>query len=102
MFFINSHCFQYYIGRGNNSGVVRRVMSYRENWEEIESFNPLFNLKWQQNSRGYRFGKLTGNSNLRQLVNHFEYHKSITTKNGLIKTLSAYCEVRSSLFESQC
>lgn len=28
-----------------------------------------------------------------QVVNHFEFHREITTKNGLIRNLSNYCEL---------
>ena len=72
---------------------MKRILSKRENWEEMEASNSLFNLKWQQTSLGYRFERLSGNQSLKQMVNHFEFHKEITTKNGLIKSLSSYCEV---------
>ena len=31
------------------------------------------------------------------MVNHFEYHYLITTKNHLIKSLAAYCDVKNLL-----
>ena len=72
--------------------VIKRLMQARDCWQEIESFNSLFNLKWQQTYHGMKYNRLTGD-NPKQLVNHFEYHPEISTKNGLVKNLSRYCKV---------
>jgi hypothetical protein len=70
-------------------------MSIRENWEETTDSESLaVNFKWQQSNKGYRYEKLTGNPSFKQVVNHFEYHKDITTKSGLIKNMASYCEVK--------
>lgn len=74
--------------------MVKRVLDKRGCWEQTESYDSLFNLKWQQTDYGYRYERMVGNPNLKQLLNHFEYHPEITTKNGLIKSLSNYCEVK--------
>jgi len=62
-------------------------------WEETPIYDQAYNMKWQQTYRGFRYERLIGNPNLKQLVNHFEYHGEISTKNGLIRSLSSYCEV---------
>ena len=72
-------------------------MGRRDWWEECEQYNSLFNFKWQQSSRGYKYERLIINPVLRQIVNHFEYQKEISTKNLLIKNLSYYCDVSISL-----
>ena len=72
-------------------------MGRRDWWEECEQYHSLFNFKWQQSSRGYKYERLIINPVLRQIVNHFEYQKEISTKNLLIKNLSYYCDVSVSL-----
>lgn len=48
--------FQYVIIAGNNGNVVRRCMQLREErWEETNSFDKLYNFKWQPISRGIQF-----------------------------------------------
>lgn len=94
-----SNKFKYYVGEGNNGELVVDIMSKRDWWELTESFNTLFNFKWQQGQRGYKYERLVANPHLKQCVNHFENHKQISTKDLLIKNLSNYCEVNlSSLF----
>ncbi len=51
-------------------------------------------MKWQQTYRGYKYDKLISNPNIKQLVNHFEFHKEISTKNGLIRSLGSFCSVK--------
>lgn len=61
-------------------------------WQEVPLNTNIFNFKWHQNNRSYQYEKLNLNSNFKQLVNHFEYHKEISSKTGLIKNLAYYCE----------
>jgi hypothetical protein len=47
---------KYAICKGNNSNIIRRCMSLRsERWDETNSFDKLFNFKWQPISRGVQF-----------------------------------------------
>lgn len=81
------------MGSGNNGRLVKKIMQQRgEQWEEVTSSSLAFNFKWLQNNKTYNYEKLTSGSGLRQLVNHFEFHKEISSKAGLIKNLSFYCE----------
>ncbi|EGR34832.1 hypothetical protein IMG5_000600 [Ichthyophthirius multifiliis] len=84
---------KYYIGSGNNSQIIRRIMQKRKGWVEIQYGSTMFvNLKWQQSSRGYQYNRLVLNNNYKQLVNHFEFHQEITEKHNLIKNLTSYCQ----------
>jgi len=87
-----SNKYKFYVGGGNNSNLVKRVLAKRDWWEETEFFNTLFSLKWQQTYRGYKYDRLSDKQGPRQLLNHFENHTEISTKNGLVKNLSTYCE----------
>jgi hypothetical protein len=86
--------FKYYIGPGNNGELVKRVMQKRDWWRETTSFDTMFNFKWQQTIKGYRYERLTLTQPCKQMLNHFENHKEISTKSGLLKNLQLYCEVR--------
>jgi hypothetical protein len=87
-----SNKFKYFIGGGNNKELVDKIMERRDWWEPTESFNTLFNFKWQQGQRGYRYERLIANNSFKQVVNHMENHVEISTKNRLIKNLSYHCE----------
>ena len=61
-------------------------------WQEVPINAVFFNFKWHQNNKNYQYEKLCLNSNMKQIVNHFEFHKEISSKAGLIKNLAFYCE----------
>ena len=86
---------KFYVGGGNNSEVVKRVMNTRNWWIECSQPEGHFlNLQWQQTVRGFRFEKLSQNIFAKQLFNHFEFHHEISNKSGLLKNLQNYCEVQ--------
>ena len=64
-------------------------MERRPGWEEISDFSTIFNFKWQPISRGIKFDMLSTNGQ-RQIVNHFENHSEITTKDKLFMNLREY------------
>lgn len=66
-------------------------MRKRKHWEESPYYNTLFNFKWQPISKGIRFDLLSSNGQ-KQLVNHFEHHSTISTKDNLFRCLQKYCE----------
>lgn len=66
-------------------------MERRPDWEEISDFSTIFNFKWQPISRGIKFDMLSTNGQ-RQIVNHFENHPEITTKDKLFMNLREYDE----------
>ena len=66
------HKLKYYVGAGNNSSLIRRVMSTRKNWEEISDSKFLFlNFKWQQSSRGFNFDNCVDSKVFKHCLNHF-------------------------------
>lgn len=66
-----------------------------------EGLNGLPHFIWNPTSSGINFANLNTNKNVKQIVNHLESHSEITTKIGLIKNLSLYCEVtnRDNIFD---
>ena len=47
--------YKFYLGGGNNSDLVRKVLLKRDWWKETNEGNSmLVNFKWQQGIRGYK------------------------------------------------
>ena len=51
-----------------------------------------FNFKWQPFSSGFRFD-LLGASNIKQAINHFEYHFELSSKSNLFLNMQMYSEI---------
>jgi len=86
---VQNESYKYIILPGNNSGVIKRCMQVRTDWEETANFNTMFNFKWQQTSQGIRFDQISTNGK-KQMVNHFAGHSAITTKDSLFKNMSEH------------
>lgn len=82
---------QFTLGQGNNHGVVRRVMNSRAWWVEIPSYNTLFNLNWQPTSNTIKYDRLKLTP-FKQIVNHYEEHRELSSKINLLNNLQTYCE----------
>ena len=80
------------MGDGNNGDLVRRVLRKRYWWREVTEVSSKLNLLWQATSKGIIFDRFQANKTPKQVVNHFEFHREISTKIGLIKNLQLYCE----------
>jgi len=86
--------YKFAIVSGNNSGLVRKCMQLRgERWEETNSFDKLFNFKWQPVSWGLNF-EVNNSFGTKQLVNHFANHNILTTKDKLFENVVSLCEAR--------
>ncbi|KAL4485833.1 hypothetical protein ABPG72_012373 [Tetrahymena utriculariae] len=81
-----------YFQKGNNSGLVRRVLLTRSNWRESPVYSSNLNFRWHPFSKGIKFESLSLHK--KRIVNHFEFHAEITTKNGIIKNIGRYCSER--------
>ena len=83
-----------YIIRPENCGyLLKKCFENRKNWEEIKDLNyEFFNFKWQQNNWKIDFSKLSKISNIKQLVNHFEFNCTISNKANLFINLLKYAE----------
>lgn len=60
-------------------------------WKEVPNNNFMFHFKWMPFSKGFRFEQLSYTQ--RQVVNHFEFHPEITTKDLLFKNMLANAEL---------
>ena len=90
--------FKYQVLAGNNAPLVQRVMSETRSflWTELSSSahsSTPFHFRWSPLSKWVNFERLSTNSNC-QMVNHYEKHGEITTKNQLYKNLKALYEAK--------
>ena len=76
---------------GNNEELVKSILETRTQWKELQKDMQVgANFKWVSNADNYQFGKLDSQS-IKRMINHFEFHHELTTKNGLVKNLQTYC-----------
>jgi hypothetical protein len=79
---------QYYVGKGNNEGLIRRVLGCRATWHESEDSTSAFiNLKWQQDQKGFKYERLVDSPLYRSIVNQFEFQEVLSNKETLFKSL---------------
>ena len=98
----NYNLYQYLILKGNASYLVKNCMYHRVNWIESEDSIPdsvdnptnTFNFKWKELSYGIDYYNLNKNPKMKQIVNHFEFHYSISNKANMFMNLMKYCEKR--------
>jgi len=57
----------------------------------VPNNNFMFHFKWMPVLRGTRFEQLSYSQ--KQIINHFEFHHEITTKDELFKNMMAYAEL---------
>lgn len=91
---------KYVLLKGNNHGVVNRVMAGRTNWERIQpQGNTLFDFKWTPCSYQINY-EFLGKHGEKHLVNHFEHHAQITQKDLLFFNTLKVCEtLRRNVFD---
>ena len=88
---INEH--YYLIFPGNASYLIKNCMKHRYNWKEAFSdVTSLYNFKWTALSTSLDYTSLGVFPNSKQLVNHFEYHYTISNKANMFFNLMEYCE----------
>lgn len=75
-------------------------VEHTSNSETVHPASSGFNFRWSQTIQGIKYERLNGVSagggmqyaNLRQCVNHFEEHREISEKDGLVRNLKLFCE----------
>ena len=85
----------YSILPGNASYLVKNCMCHRTNWREAFTYaTNLYNFRWQQLSSGIDYVGLGKYGAIKQVVNHYENHFSISNKANMFINLMYYCEQR--------
>ena len=91
--FIPEKIFTYVINPGNASYLIKKAMNHRINWRESSmSVTSLFHFKWQQNTKFIDYDHLSKIESIPQIVNHFEFVKTIANKSNMFLNLFDYCE----------
>ena len=93
---------KYQILHGNNSKLIKRVLTVTRNEHWFETPSTIdstttnvrtqishFHLRWAPTSKSINFERLATNLFV-QMVNHYEGHNEITTKNKLFKNIKAW------------
>ena len=92
--FVNDQKFFYYVLKpGNGATLVKNSLKHRINWREAQmNVTSLFNFKWQPSNMYLDFRCLSSVESIPQMVNHFEFHNSISNKVNMFLNLFQYCE----------
>ncbi len=89
--FLADESYSFVIAFGNNSGIIRRCFERRmDYWKEAPTFSRIFHFKWQPFSKGLIFDQLSLSQ--KQIVNHFECHHEVTTKDCLFRNMYVHAE----------
>ena len=83
--------YRYVLYRGNNSAVIQRVMDKRPSWQQVSGSSSLFEFKWTPLASQIKFDYLNKHGT-KSLVNHFEFHTSLSEKDQLFYNLCKQCE----------
>ena len=83
-----------FVIRPENCGyLIRNCFKHRKNWKENEDLEyKKFNFKWQQNTRGIDYNRLTIPGKIKQMVNHFEFLNVVANKANLFINMMQYAE----------
>ena len=92
--FVHEQKFFYYVLKpGNGASLVKNSLKHRINWKEAQmNVTSLFNFKWQSSNSCIDFNRLSSVESIPQMVNHFEFHSSISNKSNMFLNLFQYCE----------
>ena len=92
--FVNEQKFFYYVLKpGNGALLVKNSLKHRINWREAQmNVTSLFSFKWQPSTICIDYKNLSAVESIPQIVNHFEYHSSISNKAKMFLNLFEYCE----------
>ena len=85
--------FYYVLKPGNGYALVKNSLKHRINWREAQmNVTSLYNFKWQAFTMCIDYNRLSSVESIPQMVNHFEYHGSISNKSSMFLNLFQYCE----------
>ena len=92
--FVHEQKFFYYVLKpGNGATLVKNSLKHRINWKEAQmNVTSLFNFKWQCSTSCIDYNRLSSVESIPQMVNHFEFHTSISNKSNMFLNLFQYCE----------
>ena len=92
--FVNEQKYFYYVLKpGNGASLVKNALKHRINWKESQmNVTSLYNFKWQPSNLCIDYNRLSSVESIPQMVNHFEFHNSLSNKSTMFLNLFQYCE----------
>ena len=91
--YYNNDYYYYIIHPENCGSLIKKCMTHRLKWKECHSMlSQNFNFKWKDCSIGIQFCDIENPLIKKQMINHYEYHSSLSNKAKLFKNLFTYCE----------
>ena len=85
--------FYYVLKPGNGATLVKNALKHRINWKEAQmNVTSLYNFKWQTSTMCIDYKNLSSVESIPQMVNHFEFHNTISNKSNMFLNLFEYCE----------
>lgn len=92
--FTHEKIYSYIILPGNACYQINNCMKHRVNWREAQTqVTSMFNFKWKPTRLCIDYNSLSITKSIPQIVNHFEFHSSITKKSDMFMNLFSYCEI---------
>ena len=89
---IEGETFYYQITKGNNAELIAKCFKHRINWKEHSESNEI-NLLWVPTSGAVQFSNFVYEKEKNcQMVNHFEFHPSISNKLKMFANIMKFCE----------
>ena len=86
-------CFYYVLKPGNGATLVKNSLKHRINWKEAQmNVTSLYNFKWQPSTMCIDYKNLSAVESIPQIVNHFEFHSTVSNKSNMFLNLFEYCE----------
>ena len=91
--YYNNDYYYYIIHPENCGSLIKKCMAHRLKWKECHSMlSQNFNFKWKDCSIGIQFCDIEYPSIKKEIINHYEYHSSLSNKAKLFKNVFTYCE----------
>ena len=92
MNYYKENCYYYNIYPSNCGWLIKDCFNHRLNWKNCHSNNTnLYNFKWKEvinnNDEFLDLG-----SKKTQIINHFEFHSSLSNKSNMFYNFAKYCE----------
>ena len=90
-------CYYFSLGPGNNAELIKKILLNRTHWQEVDENSYYLNLRWQQGSKLQSWDRFVDRLDQpKKLINHFECHQVLSSKDRLLKTMALYCKVTNS------
>lgn len=82
--------YQYTVETGNNSDLVKKILSRRSWITETKPNSNTWNFKWKPTGSGLHYHELLKVGNKKQSTNHIQFHSEISSKAKLFTNIMRF------------